>query len=83
MLVFVVAIAAFTLIIMSLVMIILAARAQLVPAGDVKLTVNDEKTLDVGVGGKLLGALINNQIFLSAACVGKGSCGQCRCKVLE
>ncbi len=77
------AIAVFTLVIMTLVVVILLARAKLVPAGNVKLTVNDQKTLEVGVGGKLLGALINNKIFISAACGGKGGCGQCRVKVLE
>ncbi|MDJ0848160.1 MAG: NADH:ubiquinone reductase (Na(+)-transporting) subunit F [Myxococcota bacterium] len=79
----VVALAVFTLVVMGLVVIILAARAKLVPAGNVKLTINGEKELEVGVGGKLLGALLNNQLFVSAACGGKGSCGQCRVKVLE
>ncbi len=79
----IVAVAVFTLVVMTLVVIILSARAKLVPAGNVKLIVNDERTLEVGVGGKLLGTLIGNKIFLSAACGGKGSCGQCRVKVLE
>ena len=79
----IVAITVFTLIIMTLVAIILVARSWLVPEGDVKITINGERTLDVGVGGKLLGALIGNEIFVSAACGGKGSCGQCRVKVLE
>ena len=79
----IIATSVFTLIIMTLVGIILLARSWLVPAGGAKLTINGEKTLEVGVGGKLLGALINNQIFVSAACGGKGSCGQCRVQVLE
>ncbi len=78
-----VAVAVFTLVVMALVAIILAARAGLVPAGDVKLIINDEKTIEIGVGGKLLAALISNKIFLSAACGGKGSCGQCRVKIFE
>ncbi len=78
-----VAVAVFTLVVMTLVAIILAARARLVPAGNVKLIINDEKTIEIGIGGKLLGALISNKIFLSAACGGKGSCGQCRVKIFE
>ncbi len=78
-----VAVAVFTLVVMALGAIILAARAGLVPAGDVKLIINDEKTIEIGVGGKLLAALISNKIFLSAACGGKGSCGQCRVKISE
>jgi Na+-transporting NADH:ubiquinone oxidoreductase subunit F len=79
----IVAIAVFTLIIMTLVAIILVARAQLVPAGNVKLVINKERTLEVPVGGKLVNALIANELFVSAACGGKGSCAQCRVKVFE
>ena len=78
-----VAVAVFTLVVMALVAIILAARAGLVPAGNVTLTINEEKTIEISVGGKLLAALISNKIFLSAACGGKGSCGQCRLKIFE
>ena len=78
-----VAVSVFTLVVMTLVGVILAARRGLVPAGDVKLIINDEKTIEVRVGGKLLGALVSNKIFLSAACGGKGSCGQCRLKIFE
>ena len=78
-----VAVAVFTLVVMALVAIILAARAGLVPAGNVTLIINEEKTIEISVGGKLLAALISNKIFLSAACGGKGSCGQCRLKIFE
>ncbi len=77
------AVSIFTLILMSLVLLIRAARARLVPAGNVELTINDEKTVAVRVGGKLLAALLSNKIFIGSGCGGKGSCGQCRVKVLE
>ena len=31
----------------------------------------------------MLGALASNGIFVSSACGGGGTCGQCRCKVLS
>ena len=34
-------------------------------------------------GSTLLNTLSVNGIFLSSACGGKGSCGQCKCQVLE
>ncbi len=73
----------FTLIIMSLVLIILKAREKLVPTGDIAIVVNDEKTIYTPAGGKLLSALANNQLFVSSACGGGGTCGQCRVRVLE
>ena len=78
-------VAMFTLIIMSLVAIILIARSQLVSSGDVTIHINDDPDNDVvtPAGGKLLQTLASEGIFLSSACGGGGTCGQCRCKVLE
>ncbi len=73
----------FTSILMILALIILAVRSQLVPSGNVTITVNDERELSVPVGGKLLGALTDNDLFVPAACGGCGTCGQCRIKILE
>ncbi len=73
----------FTLIVMGLVGVILLARKQLVASGDVSINVNDQKTLKIPAGGKLLGALANNGIFVSSACGGGGTCAQCKVKVLE
>lgn len=73
----------FTGLILLLSAIILAARKWLVPEGDVKITVNDEKTIEVPAGGKLLGALAQGGLYVSSACGGGGSCGQCRVKVFE
>ena len=76
-------IAFFTVIVMALVGFILVARRQLVASGDVQINVNDQKTLKIPAGGKLLNALANNGIFVSSACGGGGTCAQCKVKVLE
>ncbi|MDR2815501.1 MAG: NADH:ubiquinone reductase (Na(+)-transporting) subunit F [Proteiniphilum sp.] len=73
----------FLLIILVLVVIILVAKAKLMPSGNVKITVNDEKELNVPMGATLLNTLQSQNIFLSSACGGGGTCGQCRCRVAE
>lgn len=73
----------FTLLVMAIVFIILGARSRLVAAGNLTIVVNEKRTLTVPGGMNLLNALGNQGIFLGSACGGKGSCGQCRCKVLE
>ena len=73
----------FTGIVLALVVIILLARSRLVATGEVNLLVNDEKTFAVSPGNKLLNTLSDNRIFVSSACGGGGTCGQCKVKVLE
>lgn len=73
----------FTVIVLSLVMIILAAKAKLVSSGEVQIVINDEKTISVPAGGKLLQTLAANNVFLASACGGGGSCAQCKCIVNE
>jgi Na+-transporting NADH:ubiquinone oxidoreductase subunit F len=73
----------FTVIILALVFMILGARSKLVASGNVNILINGEKTLQIPVGGKLLTSLADAKIFLSSACGGGGTCGQCRCKVFE
>jgi len=75
----------FTVIVLSLVAIILAARAQLVSSGDVAILVNDDQDslIKTPAGGKLLQTLANEGLFLSSACGGGGTCAQCKCKVLD
>ena len=74
-------IAMFTVIVLALVAIILVARTRLVSSGDVSIEINGEKTITVPAGGKLLGTLADNGIFLSSACGGGGTCAQCSCIV--
>ena len=71
----------FLVIILSLVIILLYVRKKLVPSGPVKITINEDKVLDVSAGSTLLSTLSNNKIFLPAACGGGGTCGMCRCQV--
>ena len=39
--------------------------------GEVKITINEEKTLDVRGGSTLLSLLVDNEIFIPFACGGK------------
>lgn len=73
----------FTVIIIALVFVILAAKSKLVASGNVNITVNDEKTISARVGNKLLAALADANLFVSSACGGGGTCAQCRVKVFE
>ena len=73
----------FTVIVLALVVMILAAKARLVASGDVSILVNEQKTIKVPAGGKLLNALSDAGIFVSSACGGGGTCAQCEVKVFE
>ena len=73
----------FTVIILILVFVILAARSKLVAGGAVHLTINGDKEFDVPTGGKLMNALADAGIFVPSACGGGGTCGQCTVRVLE
>ncbi len=73
----------FTIVVVSLVLVILAARSKLVNSGDVTVTINGEQKITTPAGGKLLQTLAANNIFLSSACGGGGSCAQCKCIVSE
>lgn len=73
----------FTLVVLALVVIILAAKSKLVASGDITISINGDpdKAIKTKAGGKLLGVLADKGIFLSSACGGGGSCGQCRVHV--
>lgn len=71
----------FTAIVIALVFIIIGAKSKLVAAGDVEILINHEKKIHVPVGSKLLQALADNGLFVSSACGGGGTCGQCKVKV--
>ncbi len=73
----------FLVVIVLLVVILLVAKKYLVASGKVKILMNGEKNLEVESGGSLLSAMSNAGVFLPSACGGKGSCGQCKCQVLE
>jgi Na+-transporting NADH:ubiquinone oxidoreductase subunit F len=73
----------FTVIVLLLVAVILSARAKLVSSGSVQIVINGEKTVETEAGGKLLQTLAANEVFLSSACGGGGTCAQCKCKVTD
>jgi len=73
----------FTAIVLALVLVILFAKSKLVSSGDVTISINGdpEKAVTTAAGGKLLGALADQGIFIPSACGGGGTCGQCRVDV--
>lgn len=78
-------VAIFTVIVLTLVLVILAARSKLVSTGDVTIDINEdpEKAVTTAAGGKLLTTLSSSGVFLPSACGGGGTCAQCTCKVLD
>lgn len=73
----------FVIVVIALVIVILLAKRALVASGDVTITINEQKEIKVPAGGKLLGALAGEGIFISSACGGGGTCAQCKVKVVE
>ncbi|HSW67797.1 MAG TPA: NADH:ubiquinone reductase (Na(+)-transporting) subunit F [Bacteroidales bacterium] len=78
-----ISVAIFLGIILFLVAILLYARNKLTPQGNVNITINNEKVLDVMPGSTLLSTLSSEGIFLPSACGGGGTCAMCRCQVFE
>ena len=76
-------IAVFLVVVLIPVTVLVIVRKKLAPQGKVKININDEKEIEVEPGNSLLSTLANEQIFLPSACGGGGSCGMCRCQVLE
>lgn len=72
----------FLIIILFLVSVLLFARDRLSPKGDIILQIND-RDLTVSPGSNLLSTLSGNGIFLPSACGGGGTCGMCKCQILE
>ena len=71
----------FLLVILSLVSILLFAKSKLLPSGEVTLTINGQKDIQINPGGTILGTLGDNKIFLPSACGGGGTCAMCKCQV--
>ncbi|EEP99024.1 Na(+)-translocating NADH-quinone reductase subunit F [Yersinia ruckeri ATCC 29473] len=70
---------------LALTMMILFAKSKLVNTGDIQVEINDdaEKSFTAPAGDKLLNVLSGHGIFVSSACGGGGSCGQCRVTIKE
>ncbi len=83
--VLVVAVVVFSLVILALSFMLIAAKKRLVPQGKVKIIINgrEDEPLEVQPGTSLLAALADNNIFLPSACGGGGTCAMCKCQVDE
>ncbi len=80
----VVAIISFLAVILALVAMLLYAKAKLTPQGKVKLSINNgEKEMEVSPGSSVLSTLAEEKIFLPSACGGGGTCGMCKCRVVN
>ena len=73
----------FLITILLLVILLLVAKRYLSPSGNVDIIINGDRKLTVGQGNSLMSTLTENGIFLSSACGGKASCGQCKVQVLQ
>ncbi|NNK69754.1 MAG: NADH:ubiquinone reductase (Na(+)-transporting) subunit F [Flavobacteriaceae bacterium] len=76
-------IAAFLVVTLALVSLLLFIKQKLAPSGPVMLKINGEREVEVPSGGTLLSTLGNEKIFLPSACGGGGTCIQCECHVLQ
>jgi Na+-transporting NADH:ubiquinone oxidoreductase subunit F len=76
-------VAAFLVVTILLVAMLLFVKQKLSPSGPVKILINGEREIEVGSGGSLLSTLGSQKIFLPSACGGGGTCIQCECHVLS
>ncbi len=83
--VLIIALVVFSVVILALSFMLIAAKKRLVPQGKVKIIINgrEDEPLEVQPGTSLLAALADNNIFLPSACGGGGTCAMCKCKVDE
>ncbi|MDR2084916.1 MAG: NADH:ubiquinone reductase (Na(+)-transporting) subunit F [Bacteroidales bacterium] len=83
-LIIIISIIIFLIVIWLLVIVLLFARKKLIPGGKATIHINnDEKSVESDKGITLLNALSGNQIFMSSACGGGGTCGACKGIVLS
>lgn len=73
----------FLIIVLVLVIILLVAKKYLSPGGQVEITINGKEKLTVEQGGSILSTLAAHDVYLPSACGGKGSCGQCKCRITQ
>jgi Na+-transporting NADH:ubiquinone oxidoreductase subunit F len=74
----------FLLIILVLVVLLLFAKKKLTPQGLVHLDINNgQRVIETEPGSTILSTLSNNGVFLPSACGGGGTCGMCKCQVIE
>lgn len=83
--VFAIGVIIFTLVILILTGTLLLVQSRVVQTGSNRIVINNDesKSIDAPAGMTLLAALSNSGIFIPSACGGGGSCGMCKCKVVE
>lgn len=74
---------AIAVVVLALVTILFMAQRQLLPQGEVTVSINGEKDLQVKPGTNLLNVLGSNSVFLPSACGGGGTCAMCKCQIME
>lgn len=82
---FIVSVAVFSFVIMSLVTLLYVVEKKVVKAGDCQVLINgdSDKVLSVPSGGTVLSVLSDAGVFLPSACGGGGTCAMCKVQVLE
>ncbi len=75
----------FTGVILILVGVLLFVETKVTTKGNFKVIINKKTDDALTISGNptLLSALSQNEIFLPSACGGSGSCGMCKCEVVE
>ncbi len=75
----------FTGVILILVTVLLFVEAKVTTQGEHEICINGNRDEALKVSGSptLLSALSSNDIFLPSACGGSGSCGMCKCEVMD
>ena len=78
-------VAMFTVVILALIALLLAARSRMVASGDVTIQINGggEHDIVTPAGNTLLNTLAAQQIFIPSACGGGGTCGVCKVKIFD
>jgi Na+-transporting NADH:ubiquinone oxidoreductase subunit F len=75
----------FSVVVIALVFILLAAKSKLVSSGNVSLVINgkDADAMSIPAGETVLNSLSSQKIFIPSACGGGGTCGQCLVQIDE
>lgn len=63
--------------------LLVLAEKRVANYGPCTIVVNDKREMTVEGGGSLLGALVDNEMFIPSACGGRGTCGFCKVKVTD
>ena len=66
----------------GLALILILAEALFLRYGVVRVKINNEERSVEG-GSSLLATLAQEKIFIPSACGGRGTCGYCKCKIIE